>query len=213
MKKRILLLEDDPILSETIEELLEMEGYEVALAQDGEEASRLTYEEAPFDLYIFDINVPQIDGLSLLEALREAEDTTPAIFISALVDIETIATAFNVGAKDYIKKPFFPEEILIRVNAKFKQTAKNIEIEHLNYDPKTKILKENNHIIPMGEVQLCLLEKFIYNPNRVVEKATLCDCLLQNSSGALRVALNKLKQNTKLSIKNIRGIGYRLETR
>ncbi len=212
MSKRILLLEDDPTLSETIEELLESEGYHVTLAYDGDEASHLTYEEE-FDLYIFDINVPEIDGLSLLEALREADDNTPAIFISALVDIETIATAFNVGAKDYIKKPFFPEEILIRVNAKFKQASKKIEIEHLKYDPKTQVLRDENGIVSMGEVQICLFEKFIHNRGRVVEKSSLCDCLLNNSSGALRVALNKLKQNTKLKIKNVRGVGYTLETR
>jgi len=211
ISKRILLLEDDLTLSETIQELLEMEGYDVAVAYDGDEASQLTYEGS-FDLYIFDINVPKIDGLSLLEALREADDNTPAIFISALVDIETIASAFNVGAKEYIKKPFFPEEILIRVNAKFKDSSKSIHIEHLEYDPKARVLKENNRIVPMGEVQLCLLEKFIYNPNKIIEKSILCDCLIQNSSGALRVALNKLKQNTRLTIQNIRGVGYRLET-
>ena len=212
MKKRILLLEDDPMLAETVEELLELEGYDVALAYDGEEASRLTYEEK-FDLYIFDINVPEIDGLSLLEALREADDDTPAIFISALVDIETIATAFSVGAKDYIKKPFFPEEILIRVNAKFKQQLKMVKVEHLEYNPRTKIVREGKEIIPMGEMLLCLFEKFIYNLNRVVSKSELTECLKQNSSGALRVAVNKLKQVTNLNIKNVRGVGYTLETR
>jgi DNA-binding response OmpR family regulator len=212
MKKRILLLEDDPMLAETIEELLEDEGYDVSLAYDGDEASELTYREK-FDLYLFDINVPEIDGLSLLKALREVDDNTPAIFISALVDIETIAMAFNVGAKDYIKKPFFPEEILIRVNAKFKAASQSIKVEHLEYNPKTKVLKEGEHIISMGDMQLCLFEKFIYNLGRVVDKSELSDCLNQNSSGALRVALNKLKQNTKLDIKNIRGVGYLLETR
>jgi len=212
MKKRILLLEDDPILAETVEELLELEGYDVALAHDGEEASRLTYEEE-FDLYIFDINVPEIDGLSLLEALREADDDTPAIFISALVDIETIATAFSVGAKDYIKKPFFPEEILIRVNAKFKQKLKVVKVNHLEYNPRTRVVRDGKNIVPMGEMLVCLFEKFIYNLNRVVPRSELMECLKQNSSGALRVAVNKLKQLTNLEIKNVRGVGYTLETR
>jgi DNA-binding response OmpR family regulator len=211
MKKRILLLEDDVLLAETVEELLLLEGYDVALAYDGEEASQLTYEEQ-FDLYIFDINVPEIDGLSLLDALRNADDNTPAIFISALVDIETIATAFNVGAKDYIKKPFFPEEILIRVNAKFKQQLELIKIDKLEYNPKTKILRKDNEIIPMGDMIICLFEKFVYNRNRVLQTSELTECLKQNSSGALRVAVNKLKQITRLNIKNIRGVGYTLET-
>ena len=212
MKKRILLLEDDRLLSETIEELLALEGYEVVLAYDGEEASQLTYDNR-FDLYIFDINVPEIDGLSLLEALREAEDRTPAIFISALVDIETIASAFNVGAKDYIKKPFFPEEILIRVNAKFKTASEVITIDHIQYNPKERVVTDGDELIAMGEVQMCLFEQFVANLNRVVHQDALCDCLTQISSGALRVALNKLKQSTKLSIKNVGGVGYILETR
>jgi len=211
MKKHILLLEDDLLLAETIEELLIMEGYTVAVAHDGDEASRLSYEEK-FDLYIFDINVPEIDGLSLLKALREVDDNTPTIFISALVDIETIASAFNVGAKEYIKKPFFPEEILIRIGAKFNHSAESIELEHLTYEPKTKILKDAQRVVPMGEVQICLFEKFLNNKNRVIESSSLCDCLNNSSTGALRVALNKLKQNTKLTIKNIRGVGYMLET-
>jgi len=211
MKKHILLLEDDLLLAETIEELLLTEGYTVAVAHDGDEASRLSYEEK-FDLYIFDINVPEIDGISLLKALREVDDNTPTIFISALVDIETIASAFNVGAKEYIKKPFFPEEILIRINAKFNYSANDIEVEHLIYAPNTKTLKDGQRVVPMGEVQICLFEKFIHNKNRVLETSTLCECLNNSSTGALRVALNKLKQNTKLSIKNIRGVGYMLET-
>ena len=211
MKKHILLLEDNLLLAETIEELLITEGYTVAVAHDGDEASRLSYEEK-FDLYIFDINVPEIDGISLLKALREVDDNTPTIFISALVDIETIASAFNVGAKEYIKKPFFPEEILIRINAKFNYSANDIEVEHLIYAPNTKTLKDGQRVVPMGEVQICLFEKFIHNKNRVLETSTLCECLNNSSTGALRVALNKLKQNTKLSIKNIRGVGYMLET-
>jgi len=208
--KKILVLEDDYILAETLEELLLLEGYEVFLAYDGDEASRLTYENR-FDLYIFDINVPEIDGLSLLDALREADDNTPAIFISALVDIETITKAFNLGARDYIKKPFFPEEILLRVNAKFKESSKSIKIGGLEYNPKTDIVKVGGEILSMGDVQLCLFKKFINNINRVVDKSSLSECLTQNSSVALRVALNKLKQTTKLNIKNIRGVGYMLE--
>ncbi len=209
--KKILLLEDDYILAETIEELLILEGYSVLVAFDGEEASRLTYENR-FDLYIFDINVPEIDGLSLLDALRDADDNTPAIFISALVDIETITKAFNVGARDYIKKPFFPEEILLRVNAKFKEKSKKIKIAHLEYDPQKRILRHKNKILPMGEVQICLWEKFINRPNQIINTSSLGECLNQFSSGALRVALNKLKQTTNLNIKNIRGVGYILET-
>ena len=84
MTKKILLLEDDTLLAETLRELLSSEGYAVTLVPDGGAAADTSYESS-FDLYIFDINVPEINGLELLESLRGADDKTPAIFISALV--------------------------------------------------------------------------------------------------------------------------------
>jgi DNA-binding response OmpR family regulator len=106
MMQKILLLEDDYELAETLQELLEDHGYSVDLVHTGNAAIDLSYENS-YDLYVFDINVPDISGIELLESLRNAEDTTPTIFISALVDLNTIAKGFEVGADDYIKKPFF----------------------------------------------------------------------------------------------------------
>ena len=114
MKKRILLLEDDYELGETLKELLESHDYEVDLVENGDDAVDASYDNS-YDLYVFDINVPDINGLDLLKSLREADDKTPAIFISALVDLNSITKGFEVGADDYIKKPFFPEELLIRL--------------------------------------------------------------------------------------------------
>jgi DNA-binding response OmpR family regulator len=81
-KKSILLLEDDKELGESIQEILEAEGYGVTLVKDGNRALDSSYD-TKYDLYIFDINVPEISGLELLKSLRDADDTTPAIFISA----------------------------------------------------------------------------------------------------------------------------------
>ncbi len=210
MKKRILLLEDDSILAQTLVELLEGEGYSITLARDGDEAADASYDGV-FDLYIFDINVPDINGLELLRSLREADDKTPTIFISALVDLGSISKAFAVGAQDYIKKPFFPEELLIRVNAKFAQTGTTIKYEDLEYDPKTKTLKKNGRTIALGEVQERLFSLFIRNISQVVTQEMLLDCLEKPSSSALRVALTKLKQTTGLNIKNLRSVGYIVE--
>ncbi len=210
MKKRILLLEDDSILAQTLIELLESEGYSVTLARDGDEAADASYKNV-FDLYIFDINVPDINGLELLRSLREADDKTPAIFISALVDLGSISKAFAIGAQDYIKKPFFPEELLIRVNAKFAETSSTISYKDLEYDPKTKTLKKDGKTIALGEVQERLFSLFIRNISQVITQEMLLDCLEKPSSSALRVALTKLKQTTGLNIKNLRGVGYIVE--
>ena len=210
MKKRILLLEDDYELAETLQELLESNNYSVDLVYNGNEAVDASYDSS-YDLYVFDINVPDINGLDLLKSLREADDKTPAIFISALVDLNSITKGFEVGADDYIKKPFFPEELLIRVNAKFTQINQEILLKNLRYSPSSKELYIDEKIVPLGEVQECLCDVFMKNIGKVLDKTILMDCLQNPSDPALRVAINKFKQTTNLEIKNIRGVGYILE--
>jgi len=210
MNKKILLLEDDSLLGETLEELLDQEGYDVTLVTRGDDAIDESYENS-FDLYVFDINVPDMNGLELLESLRNADDKTPTIFISALVDLNSISKAFEIGADDYIKKPFFPQELLIRVNAKLSTKSSKITYKNLEYDLQSKILKKDGHILALGEVQEQLFKLFITNIGQVMDKDILMDCLEKPSPTALRVALTKLKQTTGLDIKNLRGIGYIIE--
>ena len=104
-KIKILLLEDDTILAQTMVQILEEENYEVTLVNDGEEVLTETYENK-FDLYLFDVNVPSLNGMETLKLLRDAEDVTPTFFITALIDIESTLKGFNCGCDDYIKKPF-----------------------------------------------------------------------------------------------------------
>lgn len=210
MQKHILLLEDDYELAQTLKELLQSSAYSVDMVHSGNDAIDASYDNE-YDLYVFDINVPDMSGIELLESLRNADDTTPAIFISALVDLNSISKAFEVGADDYLKKPFFPEELLIRVNAKLAQFSKDIIYENLRYSIEKKELYINEKIVALGEVQECLCDIFMQNIGNVLDKAVLMDCLVSPSDAALRVALNKFKHITGLNIKNIRGIGYILE--
>ena len=210
MQKRILLLEDDALLAQTLVELLSENSYEVDLAVDGDEAAELSYENK-YDLYIFDINVPEINGPDLLEALRGANDMTPTIFTTALSDMNSIARGFEVGADDYLKKPFFPQELLIRVDAKLAVKNTLFIYNDLEYDAKTNILKKNGKMISLGEVQERLFKIFIENIGGVLDKEILLSCLEHPSPTALRVAITKLKQTTGLNIKNLRGVGYTLE--
>jgi len=210
MKKNILLLEDDYELAETLKELLEESAYNVDMVHTGNDAIDASYDNK-YDLYVFDINVPDISGIELLKSLREADDATPTIFISALVDLNTIAKGFEVGADDYLKKPFFPEELLIRVKAKLTQANRDIKYKNLRYSPEKKELHIDEKLISLGEVQECLCGIFMQNIGNVLDKSILMDCLVNPSDTALRVALNKFKHSTNLPIKNVRGVGYILE--
>ena len=211
MHKKILLLEDDNLLSESLVELIQDNSYYVDLSRNGEVAAELSYYNK-YDLYVFDINVPEINGLELLEGLRGANDKTPTIFISALVDLNSISKGFEVGADDYIKKPFYPEELLIRVNAKLGSTKSNFIYNDLEYDESSNILKKDGKILALGEVQERLFKLFIENIGGVLDKDILLSCLDHPSPTALRVAITKLKQTTGLNIQNLRGIGYALES-
>jgi DNA-binding response OmpR family regulator len=209
--KKILLLEDDYELAQTIKELLEENSYIVDMVHKGNDAIDMSYENN-YDLYVFDINVGDMSGLEILKSLRDADDMTPSIFISALVDMNSIAKAFEIGADDYIKKPFFPQELIIRVNAKFAHSSNEIIYnEHIKYIPSKKELYIDDKLVPLGEVQECLFDIFMQNIGRVLDKSILMECLTHPSQSALRVALNKFKHISSLELKNVRGIGYILE--
>ena len=209
--KKILLLEDDTTLGETVEEMLMDEGYQVDWAKNGESAAELSFDNR-YSLYLFDVNVPFLNGFELLESLRDAKDTTPALFMSARVDIESISHGFRAGAFDYIKKPFFPEELLIRINAKIGSLQQKIIYGDIEYNPVNKEVRKLGKILQFGEIQFLFFELFIEREEKIVTKEELLESMEHPSSTALRVALNKLKQNTGFKIKNIRGIGYMLES-
>ncbi len=205
---KILLLEDDQILNETLELFLSKAGYEVDIALSMEEAEDLSFDNR-YDLYLLDINLPKGDGLELLESLRYAEDNTPTIFITALRDIDSMAKGFKLGAIDYIKKPFDPEELLIRIGAKF--VTQKISYGDIEYDGASKIIRYRGEVLDLGNVQFVIFEKLLCSCGSLVTTQELYDVLEHTSNSALRVAITKLKQRLNIEIKNIRGKGYMLE--
>lgn len=206
----ILLLEDDLVLGETLHEMLSVRGYQCTWVVDGQAAAEAAYD-IRYDLYIFDINVPELNGFDLVQSLREAEDNTPTIFISAMSDIAAITKGFSVGGDDYLKKPFYPQELLLRIEARFSRKAQLITHGDITYNPITKEVIKLGHVLSLGEVQLPLLALFITNLGRTLSKESLFEMMEHPSDNALRFAINKLKHTTGWSIDNVRGIGYRIE--
>ncbi|MBS4068657.1 MAG: response regulator transcription factor [Sulfurimonas sp.] len=203
-------MEDDLILGESIHEILLEAGYTVDWVRDGQAACDATFENG-YNLYIFDINVPEINGFDLVEQLRGADDLTPTIFISAMSDMAALSKGFKVGADDYIKKPFYPEELLLRIEARFLRKESPVSYGKISYNPQNNEVKKDGKLLSLGDVQLPFLRLFITNIGRTLSKESLFDLMEHPSDSALRVAINKLKSTTEWEIQNIRGIGYRIE--
>ena len=207
---KILLLEDDKILCASLKEFLELEGYTVDVAHRGPEVFDLTFDET-YDLYILDVNVPDIDGFDVLSSLKDAGDETPAIYITALTDINSISKGFEIGADDYIKKPFDPEELVIRIKRKYQKEDILLRLNDIVYNPTTRVLQKNGQTIGLGEVQQNIFHTLMVEQNKIVDSYTLMDFLEQPSANALRVNLAKLKNKLGIEIKNIRAQGYMIE--
>lgn len=206
---KLLLLEDDPNLSKTLIKYLNLHGYEVDWAKNGDEAVDLSYEHR-YDLYLFDINVPLMNGVDLLSSLRKAEDFTPAIIISAQVDVGSVTKGFMAGADDYVKKPFDPEELLVRIKAKTSVLQETLTLRDYVLDLSTHTLTYKNEPVYMGDVQKKILIKLLKNHPNPVIKDELMDCLEKPTDLALRVNMAKLKKNIMLDITSVRGVGYKI---
>jgi DNA-binding response OmpR family regulator len=206
---RLLLLEDDPGLSKTLIKYLTLNGYEVDWAKNGEEAVNLSFENR-YALYLFDINVPLLNGIDLLTELRSAGDMTPTIIISALVDVASVTKGFIAGADDYLKKPFDPEELLIRIKAKTSTLKQRVTIGNLEIDLETEEIFQDGKPLFPSEVQKKVLLSLVRNHPNPVTKEELLLFLEKPTDLALRVHISKLKKNLGVTIKSIRGVGYQI---
>jgi len=217
MSKKILLLEDDTILSETLHDLLRDRGFEVTLVSNGARAMEATFEES-FDLLLLDVNVPGIDGFTFLKEMRESGDATPALFLTARTDISSLAKGFEVGADDYIKKPFDFDELLIRIEAilrKAYQTHQDeIAIGPFRYSVTKSELYREGRFIHLPPADLRIVQILFRKRDSTVPKEELLEVLgdgESGSEGALRVHISRLRK-LGLPIETIKGIGYRLAT-
>jgi len=214
---KILLLEDDTVLANILTDYLE-ESYKVVQTYSMKKAMSLS-EEQKFDLYIFDINVPDGDGISLLKELRSFNDATPTIFITAFRDTKYLKAAFESGANDFIKKPFDLEELSQRIENIKRQfgldALVNIE-ENITFDSTCHLIRTPEKIYSMTHKESGFLHYLYKNRTRVVSS----DELLQNiwefdempSDDAVRTVIKNLRKYIgKAHILNIRGEGYKFE--
>lgn len=217
-KARVLLLEDDINLSETIEESLSDAGYEVICAFDGDEAEERLYEMR-FDLLLLDVNVPGTDGFTLLEEARAKGVDTPAIFVTsrnAMIDVES---GFKSGADDYIRKPFALKELHLRMETMLRRGFFHHPSTRLDlgggasYDVEASELYVDGERVTMQSKEARLLKLFVQRKGEVVTheviKAYLWDYDEVPSETALRTYIKDLRRVLgKERIVSHKRIGY-----
>jgi len=212
---KILLLEDDLNLRETIEEELEEAGFEITSTDKSDEVIDLTYEER-FDLYLFDVNVIGMSGFKLLEALRKAGDETPTIFLTSKNKTQDVIEGFEVGASDYLKKPFDIEELIARM-LRFLKRKKSYKIdEEISYFPESYEVINHGKKILLNQKDAQILEYFLKHKNQIISKEQILDDVYEGeyiTDSTFRGYINKIKSAIgKEHLRNIRGQGYIFET-
>lgn len=215
---KILLVEDDIMLNEMITEYISSTGHIIKNAKTGVESLDILDKEK-FDLLILDINLPDIDGFTILEKMHDQKRMIPTIYISALIDIEEISRAFDLGCFDYLKKPFHLKELTLRINKILKtrivpQKHKRLS-KHYSFDSENMTLLFNNepHILPRRQLQI--IELLAHNRSLVVQYDMFRTYVWNDDyidNATIRAEVNRVKTVLKEDfIKNIRGSGYMIE--
>lgn len=215
---KILLLEDEIMLNESIQEYLEAEGHIVESFVDGLKAFE-SIKNVTYDLLILDINVPNLDGLTFLAEMHRLKHHVPTIYISALVEIEDISRAYDLGCYDYLKKPFHLKELALKIDRVM--VANDKPMVHLrlsknySYDQEHSLLLFNSEPQVLTKRQAQIIDILARNRGRVVDFEQFRiyvwdENIVDNST--IRAEVNRLKKYLKEDIiHNIRGMGYMID--
>jgi DNA-binding response OmpR family regulator len=216
---KILVMEDDAALAETVEEWLTIEDHLVDIAHDGPEAlARI--EAFTYDLFILDWEVPEINGVDLCSRLRSRGIASPILMLTGKTGIDDKTTGFGVGVDDYLTKPFHPKELIVRIQALLRrppQLASDIlAIGDIKLDSKTKQASRNGTNLNLQPMEFTLLEFLIKHPNQPFTAEALLSRLWSSdaevSSQSVYTCLARLRKKIEKDgvspISTIRGVGY-----
>ena len=218
MKTKILLLEDDLNLSDTVCDYLEEKGFEVICVYDGEEALSSIYENS-FDLLLLDVNVPIKNGFQVLKEIRKDGNNTPAIYITSLNSVDSLEQGYSSGCDDYIRKPFELKELLIRIQTilkrEFSQKSEIVNItETITFNSISSELKDADKEIKLNLKELKLLKFFLQHPNELLVHDRIYDYVWdydeEYSDNSLRTYIKNLRKILgKDKIVSLKKLGYR----
>ena len=230
MAYRILVVEDDPEIRDGIGIYLKNQGYEVVKASNGQEGLDLLEREQPIHLVIADVMMPVMDGVTMVMKLRERYDLPVIILSAKSEDIDKI-TGLNIGADDYVTKPFVPMELVARVNSQLRRYARYLDhadhhserihtVGGLELNEETASLTVDGKLVRLTPLEMGILSLLIKNPGRVFSAAEIYERVWNEkavTTDTIMVHIRNIREKIEIDPKNpqylkvVWGVGYKIE--
>jgi two-component system response regulator MprA len=220
MKAHILVVDDDPHITELLRRIFVFEGYSVAMAQAGNEALSRVLEHPP-DLVVLDLMLPGLDGLEVARRLRAAGDMVPILMLTARDGVPNRVAGFEAGADHYLVKPFAPEELLVIVKTLLRRTrperAEVLRYANVELDMGTRLAHRGSREIELSPTEYELLQFFLRRPRQVLTRDIIMDRVwgidFEGSSNVMEVYVGYLRSKLEANgeprlIHTIRSVGY-----
>src|SRR6266566_3739810 len=220
MKAHILVVDDDPRITDLLRRFLAYEGYSVSIAASGDEALTRTLEHTP-DLIVLDILLPALSGLEVAQRLRAAGDNVPILMLTARYSVADRVEGFEMGADDYLVKPFAPEELQARVKALLRRNqAERHEVlryADVELDMGTRLSHRGAREIELSPTEYELLALFLRRPRQVLTREIILNRVwgldFEGSSNVMEVYVGYLRTKLEAAgeprlIHTVRGVGY-----
>lgn len=222
-KDKILLVEDDSTLSFIIQDSLTREGFDVVCASDGEDGLMKFKKYIP-DAIVADIMMPKMSGFEMVRLIRLISPSVPILFLTARTDIDDVVKGFQLGANDYIRKPFQIVELVVRIKAMLNRNRYGtiedsvLSVADCTLDFAAQKLTVRQYVVELSHIEAVIIDEMFRHPNEVVEAKTLMYRIWQNDNynnlNRLHGFIYKLRKHLSLSsdveLINVRGIGYKL---
>jgi two-component system response regulator MprA len=220
---KILVVDDERAVRESLRRALELEGYEVELAADGTDAlARLESSEQP-DAVVLDVLMPGVDGVEVCKRLRRTGSAIPVLMLTARNAVDDRVAGLDAGADDYVAKPFALEELLARVRALLRRAGNGqaavLRFADVELDPGTRTVTRAGEAIELTRTEFNLLELFLLNPRQVLTRSVIFERVwgydFGFASNSLDVYIGYLRRQTEAGgkrrlIQTVRGVGYAL---
>ncbi len=219
----ILIVEDEATLAMIVKDTLESLGFEISVAYDGEQGLKAFHEQKP-DIVVADVMMPRMDGFEMVRRIRETDRKTPVLFLTARSAVNDVVEGFELGANDYLKKPFGLQELVVRIKALLnmafveKPAATRFDLGHYSFDTVAQVLTWAGQRIELSHRESEILRRLCENRNQVVHTQNILLDLWGDdtffNARSLHVFITKLRrklaQDESIRIVNVRGIGYKL---